>query len=246
MVNGVDEVAGDSADEATQAFRDLTREVADARAELSVMRRAVEAIGPALAEVRAPDYSPTLAEIATVQEAMLEAIAAIGRHPAIQVGPEAYAARTAQAIEQAGRGALRDAESTAQAIRGTARDLESVLGSARSRQAQNRRLAQAVAIGVAAGLVLFPLAGFPLARALPFGSLPDSLAASALGEERWGAGMSLMQRANPGRWNSLVEGYNAARAAVDELKACQEIASKMNKDQRCVVNVRASSQPILR
>ena len=48
-----------------------------------------------------------------------------------------------------------------------------MLGSARTREAQNWRLLQAAAIGVVAGLTLFPLFGFPIARILPFGSLPD-------------------------------------------------------------------------
>lgn len=185
MADQVKDVEEDGPDEATQAFRDLTREVADVRAELSVMRRAVEAIGPALGDARPPDYSPTLADITTLQKAIVVAIQKIEKHPAIQVGPEAYAARAAQAIEGSIRGTLRDAEGTAHAIRSSARDVEAVLKSARSREGQNKRLAQAGAIGMVVGLVLFPLLGFPLARALPFGSLPDSLAASALGEDRW-------------------------------------------------------------
>ena len=93
-------------------------------------------------------------------------------------------------------------------------------------------------IGAVVGLALFPLLGFPLARALPFGSLPDSLAASALGEERWNAGMGLMMRANPQQWNGLVEGYNIARAGGDELKSCYETAFRLGKEQRCTTLVR--------
>lgn len=238
MADEVDEVAQDGADEATRAFRALTREVADARAELSIMRRAIEDIGPALADARVPDYSPTLAEIAAAQEAMLDAITNIERHPAIQVGPEAYVARTAQVIEQAGRGRLRDAESTAQAIQGTARVLEGMLGSARTRRAQNRRLVQAAAVGIAAGLVCVPLLGFPLARGLPFGSLPDTLAASALGADRWSAGMGLMQRADPPRWNSFVASYRMAEAGGLDLKNCYETVSRTAQEQRCTVTIR--------
>ena len=62
-----------------------------------------------------------------------------------------------------------------------------MLGSARTREAQNWRLLQAAAIGVVAGLILFPLLGFPLARHLPIGHLPDTLATAALGEDGWSA-----------------------------------------------------------
>ena len=72
-----------------------------------------------------------------------------------------------------------------------------MLGSARTREAQNWRLLQAAAIGVVAGLILFPLLGFPLARNLPFGHLPDTLATAALGEDGWSAGLGLMQRTDP-------------------------------------------------
>lgn len=208
------------------------------RAELSVMRRAVEAIGPALGDARPPDYSPTLADITTLQKAIVVAIQKIEKHPVIQVGPEAYAARAAGAIEQSVRGTLREAEGTAHAIRGSARDVEAVLKSARTRESQNKRLAQTGAIGLAVGFILFPLVGFPIARALPFGSLPDSLAASALGEDRWNAGMGLMMRANPQQWNGLVEGYNIARAGGDGLKGCFETASKASKEQNCTVLIK--------
>lgn len=209
------------------------------RAELSVMRRAVEGIGPALGEARPPDYSPTLAEIATLQEAIAAAVGRIERHPAVQVGPEAYAARAAQAVERSVGGTLRDAEGAARAIRGSARDVEAVLDSARTREAQDKRLAQTAAVGAAVGFLLFPLLGFPLARGLPLGSLPDGLAAAALGEDRWAAGMGLMMRADPQRWNVLVEGYDVARVAGDELRRCREAAAKAGKDQRCTVTVKA-------
>lgn len=229
---------GDESDEATQAFQELTREVADVRAELSVMRRAVEGIGPALTRAQPPDYSPTLAQISTLQKAIVVAITKIEQHPALQTAPEAQAARTAHAIEEAVRGPLREAERVARTVQGSAQAIEGALGSARVRQAQNGRLAQAGAVGAVLGLVLFPLVLFPLARALPLGSLPDTLAASALGENRWNAGMDLMRRADPLRWNALVEGYQRAEAAGDELRTCHEAVRRTGKEQRCTVTLK--------
>ena len=60
----------DQLDDATRAFDDL-------RAEVAVLRRAVEALGPALKETRSPDYSLSLGQIAKTQAAIgtrLEAI----------------------------------------------------------------------------------------------------------------------------------------------------------------------------
>src|SRR3954462_1341278 len=77
-----------------------------------------------------------------------------------------------------------------------------------------------------AGLILFPLLGFPIARNLPFGHLPDTLATWAIGEDPWLAGMGLMARANPQRWDAIVDGWRRAEAAGEELKGCSEAARK--------------------
>ena len=51
------------------------------------------------------------------------------------------------------RKVLRDAEGAARAISGASQEAQALLGSARTREAQNWRLAQAAALGVAAGLI---------------------------------------------------------------------------------------------
>ena len=114
-----------------------------------------------------------------------------------------------------------------------------MLGHARTREAQNWRLLEVAALGVAAGLILFPLLCFPLARILPFGSLPDRLAAAALGEDGWSAGAGLMSRADPAQWRAINESLLRSEAASDELKACYETAKKTGKKQRCNVVMKA-------
>src|SRR5215212_3555753 len=144
-------------DDATRAFEDL-------RAEVVVLRRAVEALGPALKENRAPAYSLTLGQIAKAQATVCEHLAAMEGHPALQLE---------RAVTEASRQVLRDAEGAARAISWANQEAQATLGSARTREAQNWRLLQAAAIGVVAGLILFPLLGFPIARILPFGHLSD-------------------------------------------------------------------------
>jgi uncharacterized protein DUF6118 len=92
--------------------------------------------------------------------------------------------------------------------------------------------------GVAVGLILFPLLGFPLVRALPFTTWRDSLATAALGEEPWRAGLGLMERGSPGEWNALMEGLRWVAAAGDELKGCYEAAKKAGKEQRCSITMK--------
>ena len=92
-------------------------------------------------------------------------------YPALRLTPEAFRERVEWAVTEASRQVLRDAEGAARAISGANQEAQAMLGSARTREAQNWRLLQAAAIGVVAGLILFPLLGFPLARHLPIGSL---------------------------------------------------------------------------
>jgi hypothetical protein len=219
-------VREDQLDDATRAFEDL-------RAEVVVLRRAVEALGPALKENRAPDYSLTLGQIAKAQATVCEHLASMEGHPALQLTPEAFRARVERAVTEASRQVLRDAEGAARAISWANQEAQAMIGSARTREAQNRRLLQAVAIGIAAGLILFPLLGFPIARNLPFGSLPDTLATAVLGEDGWDAGARLMQRADPAQWKIINESLLRSEAAGDELKTCYEAAKKMGKEQRC-------------
>jgi hypothetical protein len=222
-------------DDATRAFEDL-------RAEVVVLRRAVEALGPALKENRAPDYSLTLGQIAKAQAAMGARLEAMEGHPALQLTPEAFGARVEQAVTEASRQVLRDSEGAARAISWANQEAQAIIGSARTREAQNWRLLEVAALGVAAGLILFPLLGFPLARNLPFGSLPDRLATAALGEDGWSAGTGLMSRADPAQWRAINESLLRSEAASDELKACYEAAKKTGKEQRCNVAVKPAAR----
>ena len=67
----------DQLDDATRAFDDL-------RAEVAVLRRAVEALGLALEENRSPDYSLTLGQIAKTQAAIGAGLEAMEGHPALR------------------------------------------------------------------------------------------------------------------------------------------------------------------
>src|SRR3954454_14668713 len=152
----------DQLDDATRAFDDL-------RAEVAVLRRAVEALGPALKENRSPDYSLSLGQIAKTQAAIGTRLEAIEDHPALRMTPAAFGEQLERAVTNASREARREAEDLVQGISMVSRQAQEMLGSARTRERQNWRLLEAGTIGVLMGLVLFPLLGFPLARNLPFG-----------------------------------------------------------------------------
>ena len=178
----------DQLDDATRAFDDL-------RAEVAVLRRAVEALGPALKENRSPDYSLSLGHIAKTQAAIGARLEAIEGHPALRITPAAFGEQLERAVTNASREAKREAEDCSPGDFRGEPGAQAMLGSARTREAQNWRLLEAAVLGVVAGLILFPPLGFPIARNLPFGSLPDTLATAALGEDGWSAGAALMHRA---------------------------------------------------
>ena len=175
---------------------------------------------------------------AKTQAAIGARLEAIEGHPALRITPAAFGEQLERAVTNASREARREAEDLVQGISIASRDAQAMVGSARTREAQNWRLLEVAALGVAAGLILFPLLGFPLARNLPFGSLPDMLATAALGEDGWSDGTGLMSRADPAQWRVINDSLLRSEAASDELKACYEAAKKTGKEQRCNVAVK--------
>ena len=106
----------DQLDDATRAFDDL-------RAEVAVLRRAVEALGPALKENRSPDYSLTLGHIAKTQAAIGTRLEAIEGHPALRMTPAAFGEQLERAVTNASREARREAEDLVQGISIVSRDV---------------------------------------------------------------------------------------------------------------------------
>src|SRR3954471_19798966 len=101
----------DQLDDATRAFDDL-------RAEVAVLRRAVEALGPALKENRAPDYSLTLGQFAKAQATVCEHLAVVEGHPALRLTPAAFGEQVERAVADVMRKVLSEAEGAARVISG--------------------------------------------------------------------------------------------------------------------------------
>ncbi len=228
MAGGIEE---EGLDDATRAFEGL-------RAEFTVLRRAVEAIEPVLRENQAPDYSPTLGALAKDLDAIASRIEAIETHTGATVPAEVARREIARVYDASLRPARGDLERATREVADAAHALQVALGRVRTREEQRAWIIRTAAIGAAVGLLAFPLLVFPIARLLPFGSLPDGLAASALGEDHWNAGMGLMSRADAEKWNGFVADYTMVRATDGELKTCFDAAQKAGKDQRCSITIR--------
>ena len=215
-----------------QAFEDL-------RAEVSVMRRAVEALPGAWEENQPPDYSPDLGRIAKGLAVVAAQLDAINKHPALTMTPEQHR----HAIAQAGNGLMREAaqkfDQAADETRRERQQLANLIGSARRQDEQRNWLwwTGGISFGVALilGLVLSPY----LASVFFWGSWQTGVAATVMNADRWDAGVALMQAGNPEEWGNAVNAWNLVRANQKGIAACSEEAGKTKKDQRCTITVPA-------
>jgi len=208
-----------------QAFEDL-------RAEVSVMRRAVEALPGAWEENRPPDYSPDLGQLTKGLAVVAAQLDAINKHPTLTMTPEQHR----QAIAQAGNDLMREAaqklDRATQDAERERRQFAGLIGTARRRGEQRTWL---IYVGIAAfvlGLLVSPL----VAGVLPFG-LDGRVAAFIMKADRWRAGEALMQAANPDGWNGAVNAWTLVRANQKEISTCSKTATKSKRDVRCTITV---------
>jgi HEAT repeat protein len=222
-----DEADHHGAVDPAQAFEDL-------RAEVSELRRALEALPGAWEESRSPDYTPSLGTIAKGLAAVENRLAGIEKHPALRLTPEQYQQAVAQAGNMLMREAVQKLDRAAQDAERERARLAGLIGSALRQDQQFRALCWTGGIALAAGLILSPL----IAGVLPFG-LDGRVAALILRDDRWDAGMALMRAGNPDGWRALVDVSNLVRVNQDALAVCRVAAATAKKEQRCVVTVPA-------
>ena len=222
------EMQGGAGDPA-QAFEDL-------RAEVSDMRRAVEAFPHTLAANQPPaphDYRSDIGKVAQGLGAVVGRLNEIEKHPALRLTPEVYGQRIAAAGTSVMSEAGKDLATAIQAHDRATNALEGMIGTL---QGKRNQLFWLISIPV---LVFFvTLFSSPiLLQKIPFG-WNTRAAATVMNNDRWDAGMALMQIANPAGWQNVVDAWNLVRANQAALAACQEVAAKAGKDQRCTVIVK--------
>jgi hypothetical protein len=221
-------LANDEQDDggAAQAFADL-------RAEVTVMRRAMEGLPAVIKSLAPPDYSPSFGAVGKALANVEARLAGIEGHPALKMTP----AQHGGAMREAGASIFGDAVSSlnlgAQQLWRVKEEVQSLAVTARSAEAQKQALLWAVGAGVAVGLVLFPMLG----AFAPGGSF---LAAWATGNaDRWQAGVSLIQEGSPERATALAAASRLVNANIEALQACADAAKKAGKEQKCSVVVQA-------
>jgi ElaB/YqjD/DUF883 family membrane-anchored ribosome-binding protein len=218
-----DEPTGDAA----RAFEDL-------RAEVSVLRRAVESLSEEWEANQPPDYTESLGQITQGLSKVVGRLQSIEQHPALNATPAQYQA----AILAAGRDLMSQAagriDQATDVFKREQQNLASVIGTVRVQRKQWEWLTITAASALLVGLLLSPFA----ARLLPFG-WDAGVAATILHADRWSAGQALMKSTNPTGWATLNAEMNLAEANHDALTACREAAVRTKKEQRCTIVVPA-------
>ena len=221
-------MAEDQAGDPAQAFEDL-------RAEVSVLRRAIEGLPAAIRENRPPDYSQDLAILGKGLDEIGQSLETVLASPALNLTPE----QQGQGIARAGSALVREAaqrldRAAQEAERDRAR-LSGLIGQAWARDRQVRMLWWTGGVAFAVGLLVSPI----LASVLPFG-LNARVAALVMHEDRWTAGGALMRMANPAGRARVVADARLADENRDALDPCRAAAVESGKTQRCTVMVAAS------
>jgi hypothetical protein len=186
--------------DAAQAFEGLRAEVAALRQGIELLYRqgqqAAAAPAPAPAAV---DYSPTLGAMAKELKGVEARLKAIEGKPALGLTPSTFK----EDIWQAGLKASEQSVAVMRAVKSSFEDasekFKGVLAGARARREQEAWVSAAALLGFMAGVVLWFLA----AVLLPWG-LGHRMAAALVGGDRWEAGSTLMNEANPAAWERVV------------------------------------------
>ena len=217
-----------------ESLGDAARAFEDLRAEVSVLRRAIEALPEEWEANQPPDYTESLGEITQGLANVVGRLTVIEQHPALRSTP----AQHQSAILDAGQDLMSRAagriDAAAEAFKHEQQNLAGMIGVARDQRTQRKHLAWMFAGTFVVGLLILPF----LARALPFGWNED-LAVFLLHADRWNAGQALMKSTNPGGWAVLAAEMNLVEPNHAALTACREAAGRMKKEQYCLIVVPA-------
>jgi hypothetical protein len=222
-----DEADHHGAADPAQAFEDL-------RAEVSELRRAVEALPGAWEDSRPPDYTPSLGTIAQGLAAVENQLAGIEKHPVLRLTPEQHQQVVAQAGNVLMREAVQKLDRATQDAERERHQLAGLIGTVRTQDEQRNWLLLAAAWALVVGLLVSPF----VAGVLPFGG-NSAVAALIMKTDRWNAGIALMQAGSPDGWRGVADASDLVRVNQEALAACREAAAKAKKEQRCTITVPA-------
>ena len=231
----LDEDAGDPAAAFDALRRTIETQGAQIGAEMTVMRRGLEAAFDQLEKIEpAQDYKPQLAQLVQALDTVAERMHGVEQSPILRQGATHYAALLERSGEALIRTAAQQLERQASDLERAGRNLSAHVAGARERSRQDWWLVAAFAVGLLAGALVMLF----LPRLLPFSAAPR-VASVVMGETPWQAGMSLMAFDSPVSWQRVAAADQLIAANRETVTACWEAAAKAGTDQRCTITVAA-------
>src|SRR5690606_38306301 len=216
----LDEDAGDPAAAFDALRRTIETQGAQIGAEMTVMRRGLEAAFDQLEKIEPQaDYKPQLAQLVQQLGVVAERMHGVEQSPILKQGAQHYAAVLERSGEALIRTAAQQLERQTSDLERAGRNLAAHVAGARERDRQNWWL---VGIGLA-GLVLGILLTLFAPRVLPF-SADTYAAAFIMGQDRWNAGVTMMRVADPGSWRGVVDSSQLVRDNAEAIGQCAEVA----------------------
>ncbi|MCM3681259.1 DUF6118 family protein [Sphingomonas paucimobilis] len=235
-----DEAEYDGSDAAAEAL-------AEVRAEVTLLRRAIEGLTAERGAIDVPDYTETLGRIQQGVDATADRIAVINdviaRSPALAMTPEQMAQRIAAAGNAARREDQAALVTARKGLEDVTRQLHAFVVSGRTGDEQNRWLAFTAIGGVIAGIVLWAAFAGPILRVTPDSwRWPESMAARTLGGTTWEGARRLATASYPDTWNAMVTGTVIGQGNEAALERCQRAANKAGAPVRCTIRIRAEER----
>ena len=234
----LDEDAGDPAEAFDTLRRTIETQGAQIGAEMTVMRRGLEAAFDQLEKIEpAQDYKPQLAQLVQALDNVAERMHGVEQSPILRHGAQHYAALLERSGEALIRTAAQQLERQASDLERAGRNLATHTKSAYDRKSQDFRMWMAGLVGLFVGIFLILL----LPRFLPF-SADSHVAALVMGRDRVSAGHAVIRAADPFEAQKITWGGQFYDASSGEISACLETARRAGTDQQCTVTVPAPAQ----
>ncbi|MGY8607318.1 DUF6118 family protein [Gluconobacter cerinus] len=219
-------------DPAARAFEDLC-------AEMTVLRRSVEALPQAWRDNRPPDYTEDLARVVKAMNAVGTRMGAIEANPTLKMTPQAYG----QGIREAGLSASQEMQAAFQKaigeVRGERQKLAGIIGQANNRRDQWFWVSF---IGIMA--FLFGVGIAPLLFNHITWKYFDQRVASFIvgGTDRWESGQAMMQVAQPDRWSAFMWEDRLVQDNLPKIRDCQISATQAGQSKSCAIIIKPDSR----
>lgn len=234
-------------DAAAEAFTGLRAGVERQSEEIALLRRAIEGLAAARAEVpELPDYSETLGLIANNITVAAHRIDKLTKASDSSLTPPAIVAKIVEAGKNTrteDRVLITEARRT---LDDASRDLYGHIRQARGTAAQKRALIQVGLGGIVVGALLSSvLPGLIAHNVAPTSwHWPERMATRTLGTDgMWDGARRLGAAASPANWDTMVEGAIIVQDNRDAVDGCRKAMGKNAKSTKCIITLSRLDAP---